>query len=176
MTDCNGDGFCLRQGDGPNGYELNNCPYKCKLIECPNFKICGSLLPKCISFCHKGTCMTCAYMFGRPPLYNGKLTFYDSLECPVCYENKPGVKQINCDHTLCIDCFQRCMYGQKMPQPPFPYSKEIEDEYENNHDDTRWVNDPLIKKYNRDFQLYEAMSEANFVREGNLRICVLCRK
>jgi len=60
MTDCNGDGFCLRQGGGPNLYELNDCPHKCKPIECPNFKICGSILPKCITFCHSGTCMNCS--------------------------------------------------------------------------------------------------------------------
>lgn len=176
MTDCNGDGFCLRQGDGPNGYELNDCPYKCKPIECPNFRICGAILPKCITFCHKGTCGSCAYMIGRPPEYNGKLTFYDSVDCPICLENKPGVKQVNCEHTVCIDCFKRCRFGQTIPEPPFPYSEEIEDEYEENHDDPRWVNDPLIKKYNDDFKKYEELCEANYAREESLRVCGICRK
>ena len=170
MTDCNGDGFCLRQSDGLNEYELNDCPHKCRPVECPNLKVCGTILPKYITFCHKGTCMSCRIMF------NGKLTFHDSVECPVCLEDKPGVKQPNCDHLACIDCFKRCQYGEKIPQPPFPYSEEIEDEYEENHDDPRWINDPLIKKYNEDFAEYEAMLEINYAKEESLRVCGICRK
>ena len=108
--------------------------------------------------------------------FKGKLTFHDSVECPVCFENKPGVKQVNCDHSVCIDCFKRCNYGQTIPQPQFPYSEEIEDEYDSNQDDPRWVNDPLIIKWNEDFQKYEELCEANYAREESLRVCALCRK
>lgn len=177
MSECNGDGFCLRQGDGPNGYEPNNCPHKCVPIECPNFKICETILPKCITFCHKGTCGSCAYMIGRPPEYSGKLTFYDSVECPVCLEEKPGVKQVRCEHKICIDCFKRCNYGgEYIPQPVFPYSEEIEDEYDNNPDNDKWREYPLIKKYKEDWVLYELTKDETYRREKSLRICGICRK
>jgi hypothetical protein len=170
MPDCTGDGFCLKQGDGPNEYEINNCAHKCKPIECPNFKVCGYINPKAILQCHRGTCSNCQIMF------SDKLTFYDSVECPICLENKPGVKQVNCDHTACIDCFKRCHYGENIAQPPFPYSEEIEDEYEENHDDPRWVNDPLIKKYNEDFIAYQHALDINHKKEASLRVCGICRK
>jgi hypothetical protein len=176
MCDCNGDGFCLRQGDGPNGYELNDCPHKCVPEECPNFKVCGSINPKAILQCHKGTCMNCAAMFGKPPSYRGKLTFYDSVECPVCLDTKPGVKQPNCDHMICIDCFTRCRYGEIIQQPVFPYSRDIEDEYDNAQDDPKWLNDVLIKKYKDEWLLYETAVDDNYRKEQGLRVCGLCRK
>jgi len=170
MTDCNGHGYCLRQSDSPCTYETTNCPHECKPIKCPNFKVCEYIAPKWIFNTNKDTCLNCRLCF------NGKLTFYDSVECPVCLENKPGVKQINCDHKICIDCFKRCQYGQSTPQPPFPYSEEIEDEYEENHHDPRWVNDPLIKKYNEAWAEYEAMRNINDAKEKSLRLCGICRK
>lgn len=179
MQACNGDGLCLKHGDGPNGYEINNCPHKCTLIECPNFIVCNTILPKHITYCHKGTCMTCAYTFGKSPEYNGKLTFYDSVECPICLEDKPGVKQINCDHTICIDCFKLCIYGYRsraIPEPVFPYSADIEDDYENNHADPKWKNDKLIIKYNNEWKIYQIILDMQYESEQSLRICSLCRR
>jgi hypothetical protein len=170
MTDCSGDGYCLRQGDRPDIYEINICTHNCTAIDCPNFKVCKNISPKWIFNINNGTCLNCRLCF------NGKLTFYNSIECPVCLEDKPGVKQVNCDHVACIDCFKRCNYGDRIPQPKFPYSKEVEDEYEENHDSPRWANDSLIKKYNEEFRIYEMMLDLNYRKEASLRICGICRK
>jgi hypothetical protein len=169
MSECNGDGFCLRQGDTPNEYQLNNCPHNCRPIECPNFKICGTLLPRCITFCNKGTCMNCRLLFG-------KLTFYDSVECPICLEEKPGVKRINCDHNVCIDCFVRCHYGEKILQPVFPYSEQVEDEYDNNPGDNKWKEDLLIQNYIKEWKVYEEKEDEAYLREESLRVCGICRR
>ena len=177
MTDCTGRGDCLRQSDNENRYELNDCPHKCSPVKCHNFLVCDSIVPQWLLDCKRGTCTTCAYTFGRSPVYNGNLTFYDSVECPVCLEDKPGVKQVNCDHTVCIDCFKRCHYGgNNIPQPVFPYSREIEDEYDSNTDDNKWMNDPLIIKYNNDWVVYENKVDETYYREASLRVCGICRK
>lgn len=171
MTDCNGDGFCISQGDGLYSYEINNCPHKCKPVECPNFKVCGVMNPLAILQCRRGICANCKMMFYE------KLTFYKSVECPVCLEDKPGVKQVNCDHTVCIDCFKRCHYGgNNIQKPVFPYSREIEDEYDSNPDDSKWMNDPLIIKYNDDWVIYENKVDEIYYREASLRVCGICRK
>jgi hypothetical protein len=120
--------------------------------------------------------MSCKYIFGKSPDLNGKLTFYDSVECPVCFEEKLGVKQINCDHTICIDCFKRCKYGCVIEEPVFPYPADIEDEYENNHEDPKWKTDPLIIKYNDDWKIYENMLDINYKKETCLRACGICRR
>ena len=173
MPECTGDGYCLL------GDNSESCPHKCVPVECPNFLVCDTILPKCIRSCHRGTCMSCAYMFGKSSEFNGKLTFYDSVDCPICLEDKPGVKQINCDHKVCIDCFKLCMYGTRsrsIPQTVYPYPANIEDEYENNHEDPKWKNDPLIIKYNQDFRNYEMILDLNHEKESSLRVCSLCRK
>ena len=167
MTDCTGDGYCL--GPGANAYD-HTCPHKCKPVECPNFKVCGRLTSKYFLSCYNGTCFGCKLTF------SAKLTFHESIDCPICLENKPGVKQVHCEHTACLDCFKRCKFGGKYPQPVFPYSEEIEDEYDSNPDDPKWINDPLIKKYNDDFKLYEATLDAIYEREKSLRVCGICRK
>lgn len=170
MSECTGRGYCLRQTGDQNTYELNDCSHKCLPVKCPNFVVCDSIVPQWILGCNKGTCTTCGYTFGRI------LTFYESVECPICFEDKPGVKQINCDHKVCIDCFKRCRYGGTIPHPIFPYPHEIEDEYDNDPDDSKWVNDPLIIKYNEDWILYESKCDEEYYRETSLRICGICRK
>jgi hypothetical protein len=170
MTDCNGYGYCLRQADTETGYDATICPHECKPIECPNFKVCNYIAPRWIFSINKDTCLNCRLCF------NGKLTFYESVECPICFEDKPGVKQVHCDHKVCIDCFKRCRYGGTIPQPVFPYPREIEDEYDNDTDDSKWVNDPLIIKYNEDWILYESKCDEAHYRETSLRICGICRK
>jgi hypothetical protein len=172
MSECRGRGDCLRQtGYGYNTYELNGCPHKCSAVKCPNFLICDSIVPQWILGCNKGTCTSCGYTFGT------KLTFYESVECPICLEDKPGVKQVNCDHKVCIDCFKRCHYGSdNIPQPVFPYPREIEDEYDNDPDDSKWINDPLIIKYNEECIARENKCDETYYREASLRICGICRK
>lgn len=35
-----------------------------------------------------------------------------------------------CTHSVCVECFKRCFYGEvEENEPKFPYSTEKEDEY-----------------------------------------------
>ena len=40
-----------------------------------------------------------------------------------------GITLPKCEHAICIQCFRDCYYG-KYDEPDFPYSKDIEEEYE----------------------------------------------
>jgi hypothetical protein len=172
MNICHGDGICLTQDDTLNNYIKNKdyiCEYNCSAVKCDNFLVCGEVLPKHL-IDHNDFCVSfqCKLSFG-------KLVFTDNIDCPICFEVKMGVKQINCDHKICIDCFKRCHYGiHYIPQPVFPYSREIEDEWFNG--DPRWVNDALIKKYEKECELYELTIDETYEKEASLRICSICRK
>jgi len=89
-------------------------------IKCKNYELCESVLPKWWFEC-KGNylCSSCHMLFGTWKLHGqqyktgkGILEISDNLECPICLENKRGISQPNCEHTLCIDCFKRCHYGK----------------------------------------------------------------
>jgi hypothetical protein len=41
----------------------------------------------------------------------GELLISNNLECPICLENKINIKQTQCIHSICIDCFIRIYYG-----------------------------------------------------------------
>jgi len=179
MNICHGDGMCLTQDDTPNNYikiKDYTCEYNCSPVKCDNFLVCGEVDPKWVlnlnsSIAGGITGFQCKISFG-------KLVFTDNVDCPICLEAKIGVKQINCDHKICIDCFKRCHYGWRyIPQPVFPYSREIEDEYDNrtSNNDPRWINDPLIKKYEIEWVLYESKTDETYEKEANLRICSICR-
>lgn len=167
---CTGNGTCMY-------CDLDYC----KPIHCPNFKLCGEILPLCIAYCHEGTCGGCAVQWG-------KLAFSEEpLECPICLDTKPSVKQLKCLHTVCLDCFKRCHKSpdEYEPQnPPFPYPPDIEEEYYNaiedsDYDETtdiRWKNDPLIKKYHEDCEKNEFERERRYDLQASLRSCPICRK
>jgi hypothetical protein len=118
-----------------------------------------------------GVCFRCDLSFG-------KLEFIGILACPLCKEEKQSVKRPDCLHTMCIDCFKLCHYGNhEIPAPKFPYDSEKDriDYYDNPYD-PRWTNDPLIKKYNDAFIIFEKILMDNFKKEESLRICAICRK
>ena len=91
-------------------------------IKCKNFELCDAVLPKWWFEC-KGNylCTNCDMLIGRV------LEISDKVECPICLENKRSISQPNCDHTLCIECFKRCLYGDWGGKPAFPYP-DIEEE------------------------------------------------
>lgn len=110
MDTCDGNGFCLRQTDNDlNEYEkAYECKYNCVPIQCPNYKLCGKLVPQCILNCHDGRCMICNIVFGNPNL---SIREADNEECPVCLkETKEMVKAQGCRHEFCIDCFRKIYY------------------------------------------------------------------
>lgn len=83
-------------------YCQTECLYKCKLIECYNFRFCGKKMPQMLLDCHNEMCPMCA-------IYIGKIKFLDIKEdCPICMDNK-DIIQLSCDgkHKLCIDCWKK---------------------------------------------------------------------
>jgi hypothetical protein len=171
MPSCDGYGSCLNQVD-ENTYELYEnvlCEHNCTPKKCPNYLVCRCIAPEWYYHCHRGTCMNCAMMWGN-------LEFTDNIECPICFETKKGVKQLKCDHKICVDCFRRCNYGEKKPQPVFPYSNEIEEEHDEDHDNPKWLEDPLIVKYRLEWIQYEIDEDTTYEKEASLRICSICRK
>jgi len=121
---------------------------------CKNFEFCDGMQPP--QWCGEGghsiryldsggdpdLCMNCAVMFRK------ELVFKDDVECPICFETKKGITQPNCEHAICIECFRDCYYG-KYDEPDFPYSKDIEEEYDEYDDyDLREEYDEYDDLYN----------------------------
>ena len=138
--------------DKDTEYENNNIAYDLQHaeedgggIKCKNYELCESVLPRWWFEC-KGNylCTNCHMLFGTWKFQGqeyktgkGILEISDNLECPICLEeNKRGISQPNCEHTLCIDCFKRCHYGKD--------GKDEEDENEENVENLRKC--PLCRK------------------------------
>ncbi len=165
-------------------YEKNNIGYDEQNpngdgIKCKNYIICEAVLPNWWYDC-KGhyICTNCDCMFGEWIGGKGVLEINNNMECPICLEINDCIEQAFCNHKLCIKCFKRCYYGDEMLElmPIFPYP-EIEDEYFDNSDNEKWINEyPLIKKYNEDYDLWLDMKDEKYKNEENLRKCPICRK
>lgn len=127
MTDCKGRGECIRQcfcdcyDDNDNPLECEcghrhhkkliggpddddiycqtDCSYKCRLIECHNFKLCGRKAPEWVNDTHNGMCFECAISVGKIKFNNEK------AECPICMETKDMIT-LCCDiHKVCLECW-----------------------------------------------------------------------
>ncbi len=93
-------------------------------------------------------------------------------------EFKKCISQPSCEHSVCIDCFKRCYYGDenREAEPIFPYS-DVEDEYYDDENNPKWDNDyPLIKIYNEEHNKWEDKKTEKYEKEEYLRHCPLCRK
>ncbi len=94
----------------------------------------------------------------------GVLEFRDDIDCPICFETKRGVSQPRCSHWFCIDCSKKWVYGDDEPQ--FPYSDDVEEEYNNDEYNPKWERDyPLINTYVRNWKEWETREKT----------CPLCR-
>ena len=173
---CTGYGECLMQTFDCNNYGKYPdmvCEHNCEPVKCPNFAMCENAGPKWYLGCHDGRCQPCNMFFGK------NLTFKEEPEeCPVCMETTLCVGQPNCSHAVCIVCFRRCRFNgpPRRGEPPFPYPDK-EDEYfdTGNEPENPLYHDPLVVKYNRDWNRWEdAWQEANSMEE-NLRKCPICR-
>jgi hypothetical protein len=171
---CNGKGDCLEQTELNSYIKSTNvsCIHDCRPVKCPNYDICGTISPQWYFDCHAGTCRSCALSGFK------FLEFLENIECEICSEMKKGVKQPNCSHTTCVDCFKRFHKPPYWddPQPEFPYSSDIESEYDENQNDRRWLNDPLIQKYKRDIDNWFNTREENERNESYLKKCPFCRQ
>ena len=157
---------------------------ECEGIKCKNYILCEEILPKWWFEC-KGhyLCTNCDRMFGtwnsgeNAHIGRGNLEISNNLECPICLEIKKCISQPRCEHIVCIDCFKRCYYGERLEgEPIFPYSN-IEEEYYNDPTNPKWENDyPLIKRYNEEYNKWDDKNSEKYKKEENLRNCPLCRK
>ena len=164
-------------------YEFNNKGSDCQCengIKCKNYKVCESILPDWWWECkEKYLCTNCDILFGSwgDKKGKGELKFNNNIECPICYETNEGVTYPNCEHYICISCFKRNWYGNKNNEnkPKFPYP-ELEDEYfEEEELYKRLCNDPLIIKYNEEYNKLEEGNEIAYDNEKYLRKCPFCR-
>ena len=142
---------------------------------CKNFEFCGEMQwPHPNSYLEDGgdpdLCVNCAVMFRK------ELVFKNDVECPVCFETKRGITLPKCEHAICIECFRDCYYG-KYDEPDFPYSKDIEEEYEEygSLDDTPksfLEQYPLIYEYEEECnRIYDRQCEMTSVNSR----CPMCR-
>jgi hypothetical protein len=156
-------------------------------IKCKNYELCRETIPDWWFQC-KGNylCTGCHMMFGTwknekagvNQTGKGVLDISDNLDCHICLEVKRSISQPNCEHTLCINCFQRCYYGDQDTEnePKFPYP-DIEDEYDENQENPKWDNDyPLIQIYNKIWNKWDDEKTHKYTNEEHLRKCPLCRK
>ena len=144
------------------------------MIKCKNYKICGETeLPSWWFEC-KGNylCTNCDVLFGKI------LEITDNIECVICLENKLGLTYLNCEHTLCIECFKRCYYGDESREgePVFPYP-EIENEYFDDDMNPKWnIEYPLIKQYNDEWNAWDDERDQKRLNEQYLLKCGVCRR
>ena len=170
-------------------YENNNIGYDCYYpdggIKCKNYELCESVLPHWWWDCKESyLCTMCDMQFGawstkKEFEHSGKgvLEFINNYECAICMETKRCVSQPKCNHYICINCFKRCYYGDidESGTPEFPYP-EIEEEYENDEDNPKWSEYPLIAIYNEEWNAWDDNRVEKYEREQYLRCCPLCRK
>jgi hypothetical protein len=175
INTCDGFGNCLTQTDDVNCYgKLPDvtCTHGCQPIDCPNYAVCGNNGPKWYMLCHHGRCTTCDMRYGK------NLPFKEEPEeCPVCMETSECVMLPKCGHTMCVQCFKRCVDGPpRANEPRFPYPDK-EDEYfdQGNEETNPLFHDPLVVKYNADWNLWEDEWNHQYDREHNLRACPMCR-
>jgi len=155
------------------GYDYQYPKEKGGGIKCINQIICDNILPKWWFEC-KGSylCSICDMMFGKI------LEVKDNIECIICLEIKKCIKQPMCDHSVCINCFKKCYYGDEtnVGEPIFPYP-DIEDEYYEDQENQKWdINYPLIKMYNEEFNIWDNIKTKKYDNEEYLIKCPLCRK
>jgi len=162
-------------------YENNNLILIDDLVEikCKNYELCDDTAGtieflECWGDRRKYLCINCIIMFDTwgssttgLGTGTGLLEFRDDIDCAICFETKRGVSQPRCSHFFCIDCFKKWVYGDEEPQ--FPYSDDVEEEYNNDKDDPKWEKDyPLIKTYLTNWEEWQTKTE-------NHNQCPLCR-
>lgn len=112
----------------------------------------------------KGLCINCDMKFGKP------LVLVGPTECPVCLETVHGIKQINCDHSSCNECFLKMHIGiwdlDTRPIEP-PYETMIDED-----------GDEIVKLPNHAWEKWNE-EEQKWIDDGyakdNTRKCPLCR-
>lgn len=147
-------------------------------LKCLNYELCGSTLPNWWLECKsKLICTYCDIFFGSWSNKTGRgiLNFYDSIDCPICFNNSRGVSFPSCDHSICVTCFKRIFFPCYDNEPIFPLP-DIENEYDMDPDNPKWDNIQLIKKWRLEWLQWDNNKNSKFESEEFLRKCPICRK
>lgn len=178
---CSGDGSCFTQ-DSEHMDDYRKipdmiCEHQCQLIQCPNYELCNSRLPKRLADCHNGLCLDCNMNYGTWKGCKGIMKFKDD-ECCVCYNHKRCISLPKCTHFLCIDCFNRIYnpHAIEILKPPFPYGKEMYEEYLDDPNSERWNDDFIIMAYEAMTDIYNGLEDRYLSTESKKSKCPLCRK
>lgn len=177
MHTCSGFGECLQQSlEIGIAYTKNTdilCEHNCQPLKCPNFAVCGDESQKWVYGCHGGRCIHCNMNFRK------NLTINDTPEeCPICTEVSQCVVLPNCTHRLCITCFRRCYVNgpPRVGEPPFPYPEKEDEYFETGNEHTNQLyHDPLVMKWNDDWEKWDDEWNSKYRNESNLRTCPICR-
>lgn len=125
--------------------ENADCKENCQAFKCYHYEICRQKEPLYILNQNQGICSECTKYF-----QGIKLDFKNDYKCSICLETRKCVSQPKCLHYLCVSCFRASYFTEESVQwpedPKFPYSKEIENEYDelNLNEKTK---DSFMKKY-----------------------------
>jgi hypothetical protein len=167
MEICKGGGDCITS-KYVDGYDMS-CKHNCKPRNCLNFLVCNSNQANSIMMVGSELCFSCDITFVKPHI------FLENIDCQICpVKQVQGVKRFTCDHAVCLRCFKKAHYGDPPPKPKFPYENEVELEYMENIWDARWLDDPLIVKYNSDYQCWIEKLHTNFRECDPIRVCKEC--
>lgn len=138
-------------------------------IQCKNVKFCRGVLPAWWWDCRN------MYICTNCDMFHGIIQEKDNMECPICLSTTTCVV-LRCGHPICTECFKRCHFPVKPPQPKFPYSTEVEEEYDDDRNHPKWNKEyPLIQEWQQELDRWFDDQEEKFEREQYLRVCSLCR-
>jgi len=82
----------------------------------------------------------------------------------------------NCEHYLCLQCFDNNWYAyNNIHEPQYPYSEEIYEEYYQDPEDEKWKNYPLMDVYYQQMTLWHKLKNEILDKYEPLRKCPVCR-
>lgn len=137
--------------------------------KCKNYKWCQTMIPNNY-FENSKVCVYCTMAPEQVP------KIIDDITCRSCYKITHGIKDPNCNHTFCIECFKQCYHvsRKKLHELVFPYP-EIEDDYLNNPYDIKWDKHyPFIQEYYEQYNKLEKDIEDK-IQHNILNICLSCK-
>ena len=179
QKECSGKGECIKV-IGHNNFTINKkffCINDCEPIPCPNFVVCGTILPEhLLQDAKYNTCPHCEKTFGRHVGGHGILGQKMIEECGICYsEDVLGITNPKCTHFICIECFTAC-YASVLPRhikgrpPAFPYGRDIQIRYAQDPLSPEWFDYPEIANWICEMDYWNSK-----VINPELAKCAFCR-
>jgi hypothetical protein len=147
------------------------------MIPCVNYELCKSFLPEWC-FSDKKLCSGCKGVYFENSIAIpgiGELEFVDSVKCLACHGTGRGaVRKEYCSHTLCLGCFRCYFFSGQTPnnKPAFPYSREIEKQYELNPNS--FDQDLLIQKWEKLWTIWDEERQDIYEEAHYNRTCPMC--